>query len=448
MSSRDDLVREISKQLGKRQLYWFGIRGDDARSLADIPQFAGSFSIINRYSHQPLPYVQAYEDYDEYRIRDDLDTWDIDRHLTDDVTKDFRHLLMAAVGREESAITAYRPSQFLSAIAFARQDCCQYLSMHAEHQHVFEYKPWVETAVHSLNIPMVNWRYIADEDQLDTLDLLAQGPVVMRPSRGSGGVGMTLIDATQSVKSLWPSSDEFFVSVSRYLADCLPLNIGAVVWDDGVTLHHPSVQLIGLKCSTNRRFGYCGNDLGLIRHLDVAVIDQIEDRTIQIGNWLRTQGYRGAFGLDFLLDHGTVLFTELNPRFQGSTRISSRLDALADQPCILLDHVAAFLHLSVPTRPRLRDTINSDPPTSQIVLHNLTPSPMRVRSADVITNVEQFVDVSNTDIIAPSNIAIQPNAIVAVYRFDCSITETGYSVESPISDALDLAATTMKEITI
>lgn len=440
------MIREISRRLGKRSLYWFGIRGDDARSLADIPQFAGSFSIINRYSSQPLAYMQAYEDYEDYKVRDDLDTWDIDNHLTDPVTKQFRNLIMGALGREDSAVTTYRPSQFLSAITFARQDRCQYLGMYAEQQHAFEHKPWIETAVRASGLPMVNWHYIADEEQLQTLQLLSRGPVVLRPSRGSGGVGMTLVDAPQPVDSLWPSSDEFFVSVSSYLANCLPMNVGAVVWDDGVTIHHPSVQLIGLQCSTTRPFGYCGNDFGLVRELDLKVIDQIEAQTIQVGAWLQKQGYRGAFGLDFLLDHGTVRFTEVNPRFQGSTRTSSRLDALADRPCLLLDHVAALLHLPAPAHPRVRDLLTSDDSTSQIVLHNMSNSPVTVPTEGLTAVIDRLMDTAHAEIVAPPGVAIQPNATVAVFRFSHSITATGYEVDSRVADAMGLVAAATKGV--
>ena len=61
-SERDQMLHAISSRLGKRSLYWFGIRGDDARSLMDIEQFEGSFSITNRFSHAPLSYSVAYED--------------------------------------------------------------------------------------------------------------------------------------------------------------------------------------------------------------------------------------------------------------------------------------------------------------------------------------------------------------------------------------------------
>lgn len=443
-SERDQMIQAISARLGKRSLYWMGIRGDDARSLADIPQFSGSFSIINQYSYQPLLYAEAYEDIDEFHFRVDLDEWDIDNYLKSEPTKVFRHLMFTAVGRDASAITAYRPSLFLSAITFSRQDRCLYLGMYVGQQHVFEHKPWVEMGVRSVDVPSVEWRYIADEDQLETLALLSQGPVVVRPSRGSGGVGMARVDAVRSLQSLWPSGDEFFASVSTYMDNCIPLNIGAVVWDDGVTMHHLSVQLIGLPCSTKRQFGYCGNDFGLVSELDPSTISQVEQHTVRIGNWLKTQGYRGAFGVDYLVNQGKVLFTELNPRFQGSTRVSARLDALDDQPCLLLEHIAALLHITAPKCRSLVDLAKNTPPISQVIVHNLHDIAVRTDSGDLLPS--NIGNDAHVEIAAFPSVDIAPNAVIAILRFDRSVTQTGYDINPTIAAMLNHVNTVVKGV--
>ena len=69
---------------------------------------------------------------------------------------------------------------------------------------------------------------------------------MLRRSRTTGGVGLVRVNDPEDLQRLWPTEDEAFVSVARYIEGGLPLNVGGVVWPDGVTVHRASVQLIGV----------------------------------------------------------------------------------------------------------------------------------------------------------------------------------------------------------
>ena len=101
--------------------------------------------------------------------------------------------------------------------------------------------------------------------------------------------------------------------------DGLSPNINAVVLDETVLLSYPSIQLIGVSECINLRAGYCGNDFSTTVSLPETVIQKIYEQTHKVGNWIRQQGYRGLFGIDFVTDGSTVYPVEINPRFQGST---------------------------------------------------------------------------------------------------------------------------------
>ena len=90
--------------------------------------------------------------------------------------------------------------------------------------------------------------------------------------------------------------------------------------------------MIGIPGSTLNTFGYCGNDFTRIRELDVTVLQALQEMTIRAGRWLSSMGYVGAFGVDALLHEGEVFLTEVNPRYQGSSLLSSHLDAALDRP--------------------------------------------------------------------------------------------------------------------
>jgi hypothetical protein len=214
------------------------------------------------------------------------------------------------------------------------------------------------------------------------------------------------------------------------------MNVGAVAWDDSVTVHHPSVQLIGIPGCTRREFGYCGNDFAAMKQIDVDVIDQIEDQTRRIGDWARAQGYRGAFGVDFMVKDCRVLFTEMNPRMQGSTRLSSRLSALSGQPCILLDHVGALLHLSAPVRPSLREVVALAPDAAQVMLHNLAAGPVPLNPSDVMALASRIAPDGIVELAPQHDLSASPDSTMAAVRFPCSVTETGHSLHLHLADAL------------
>lgn len=364
--NRVTMAEAIAGKLGKSRLVWAGIRGDDVEPFTDIPQLDGAFSLISRYGRRSDVRSESYEALTGRRV--DPEVWDMDDHLDAPETKEFRHHLLRALSAK-SYLIAYRPSAFLSSIVFARQEQCEPLNIFASLQSALEHKPWVETAVAKLGIARIPWRYIADEEQLEATSLFDGGALVLRRSRTSGGEGIIRVDSPAEVAAHWPHISEAFVSVAPYIAGGIPVNIGATVWRDGVTVHHPSVQLIGIDGLVTREFGYCGNDFGAARELDPAVIDEIEDSTIKLGKWLGQHGYLGSFGVDFLVHKGRALFTEINPRFQGSTHASAQLDIEAGQPCLPLEHVAAWLKLPKPDHIPLRERVADTPDFAHIVVH-------------------------------------------------------------------------------
>jgi hypothetical protein len=378
--NRAALLREVSAELGHRRLVWAGIRGDDAEPLADLPQFEGAYTIINAYSRRLSVDGQAYEDLTGVRV--DLETWDIDDHLGAPETARFRRAMLQALS-VPSALLPYRPSSFLSAIYFARRDRCRNLGLFGGHQAAFEHKPWVETSLSDRGVRTIPWTYVADEEQLRTDDMLKRGPLILRRSRTSGGEGIVQVANAEELRHQWPRASEAFVGVAPYLSDGVPVNVGATAWHDGVTVHYPSVQLIGIPDCVTRRFGYCGNDYGRVKDLDRAILDEIETATVTIGDWLRSFGYRGTFGVDFLVHDGVPLFTEVNPRFQGSTHASCKLAIEAGESCLMLEHLAASMGMSAPPRRPLAELAAEAPALAHFVVHwtgdeaeRLDPSPL------------------------------------------------------------------------
>lgn len=429
---RADLVAAIRQRLMGRRVVWAGLRGDDVEPLADLPELSGAFSIYSEYRRRKAVDGLAYESISGVRV--DPETWDIDDHLDARATRDFRSGLLRALARK-SVLVPYRPSQFLSSILFARADLCEPLGIAGVLQSAFEHKPWVETSLK--DVPRIPWKYIADEEQLTATTLFDGKPVVLRRSRTSGGEGLVKVGGADELATNWSHVDESFLAVAPHL-DGIPVNIGAVVWRDGITLHHASVQLIGIDGLVAREFGYCGNDFGAARELDPAVVDQIESTTLVIGAWLREHGFLGGFGVDFLVHEGQALFTEVNPRFQGSTHASAQLDIEAGQSCLLLEHVAAWLGVPAPgpqERGALKDIVEATPDFAHFVAHWNGPA-AHLDVSRLADRARALPGTVRVELLPGSEIICEPGAAIMRWTGRRRVTRDGYAL-LPEFDGID-----------
>ena len=167
-------------------------------------------------------------------------------------------------------------------------------------------------------------------------------PCVVRKRFSFMGTGVFPINdkdnAYHQLMSLGFSDNEMII-VEQFV-DGMPLNINAVAFADGnVHCYPPSVQLIGLKGYTTLPFGFCGSDYVRAQFLTLSVKEACQHQVQAIGNYMSRLGYRGIFGVDFLLTpDNRVLPCEINPRMQTST-------SLLNWTYKATSHCPALLHL-------------------------------------------------------------------------------------------------------
>lgn len=430
---RAALLSQVSAGLAGRQLVYFGTRGDDIESLAELPELASAFSIINKYDRRNVINALAMEDLSGRRV--DLDVYDIDDEPDREAFAAFR-LEALNVLSTPSVVFTYRPSALVSSLCFARDDRCQYLGMFRDHQVAFEHKPWVESSIRALGIPAIEWRYVADEEQLETLRFLDHGPAVLRRSRTTGGTGVVRIDDPSHLRELWPQERDAYVSVAPFIDDALPVNVGAVVWSDGITVHPASVQLIGIPSCTQRPFGFCGNDFGAMRTLDAGLLKDIESHVREIGDWLRQHGYIGAFGVDFLVSEGVPLFTEINPRFQGSTHLSAQISVERGESCILLDHLAALLRLPCPPSVSLGEYADGVD-LAHVVVHWKGNDPRPIDGPVLERALAGELPVVRSDVATHPGLMTNPGATMLRMTTRERLTTSGFELRPDWGDAID-----------
>jgi hypothetical protein len=422
VNGRQPRIDEIAERLSDRRLYYFGGRGTDCWPLLELEQFARVFAQCSPLGSSAKDEMNL-ETERGYRL--ELDTYSIDSDTSADVELMRQRLL--EVADEGSAIATYKPTRFTDNVCYAASNPPLLLGNWSNHQLSFDYKPWVETQLRPFlqerDVRAIEWKYVPDAD-LESIRKTAKSyPIVLRSSKTSGGSGLTVAHTPEEVPVNSRPHADGLVAVSRFLAPSTSLNVGACVFPSGeLSLHAPSVQLVGVPSCTSRPFGYCGNDFASVRDLDTAVLDQFQILTEVVGAWLHRHGYVGAFGVDGLVHQGNVYFVELNPRFQGSSSLSAELDRDIDRSDIFLEHVAAFLGLPAAAPVQFVDLISEQAPAAQVVSRNATGAPVvvgEVPAAPAPAQLRQY---------PKSGYQVAPEAMLGQLVFPGSVTSDGTSL--------------------
>jgi hypothetical protein len=443
---RRERIRDIERAIGRRKLVWFGTRGADALPLLDVAQFRECYSLIAPLGSLALDREVCLEPLTGERV--DLDTYTIDHDSSDAAGEMHRAMLRSLA--EPCLVALYRPCAFFTSIYFARRQWVEYLGMFHERQAAFEHKPWVETELAKEGVRVLPWQYFPDEDRTRVLEALMGEPLVLRSSRSDGGVGLRVIREPQELLSQWPEHSDRFVAASPYFETNIPLNVGCCIFDDGsVSLHGPSLQLVGVPGLTTLRLGYCGNDFASIADLGDELIDHFEEVARGAGHWLAFNGYRGAYGVDALVHDGKVYLTEVNPRFQGSSAMSAELDRALDRPDIFLNHIAAFLHQGPPEQIPLRRLAREQPPRSQVITHNCGSVPVTVYpDASPADGSDGLPPSLQLQLQTAADIAVLPQAILFRAIVRGPVTTDGFSLEPQLgADVVGLVESRCRPLT-
>jgi aspartate carbamoyltransferase catalytic subunit len=423
--SRSVYRQSVERKLGKRGLVYFGTRGADARSLTDLRNFECIFSQIAPSGLAGVEEV-CLESVTKRRV--DLDSYNIDA----DVSTPVSDLRVEMLRRFESlaAVVPYRAGAVLASAWFPRSDKVLHLGNFHELQDTFEHKPWVESQLSAAGVRTIPWRYFADSERPLIKEMLESTPLVVRSNRSDGGTGVRFIHSAEDLDRDWPPHTDGFVATASFV-EGLPINVNAVVFPDGaVSRHGVSVQLVGIEGCTTRRFGYCGNDFAAAAALDIADIEEI-DRTLDaVAGWLARHGYRGAFGMDAILSEHKVYVVELNPRFQGSSRLSAVLDSQSDRADMFLAHIGAFLDLSPPDHLTSTELLQR-PLAAHIVVH---ASDARVLEEHAPDSPPGF----DVDLVSLEGVTVEMGAILANLITRGPVTADGTSLLPPAQSAVEV----------
>jgi hypothetical protein len=427
-------LNEVSAHLGKRKLIWLGFRGSDASALLQIPQFSRIFSTTAPLEDTPAIPDTCLETLQ--KKRNDVHTFIPDEdHSEETVTL---HKLLFTELNKYTAVLTYKSDKFFSAAYYTQSENVEYFGSCYNRHTAFENKPWVESELKKSGVRTIPWSYYLTCNLPDLAVLIRRGPVVVRSDKASigGGGNMVIIRDPAELTGTSASSHGSLVSVSPYFEPNVPLNVNACVFQDGsVSLHGPSLQLIGIRSCTNHVLGYCGNDFDRIRNLDVNILDELEDLIMKVGKWLAKMGYLGVFGVDAIVHQGHIYFCEINPRFQNSSVITAQLDQELDRPDMYLNHMAAFLGLPGTSYMPLKELAKQQRGISQIICNNRHRHP--VLSKDFIKPERDNMKFT----LSPAkDVEVVPEAMLFRALVKNSVTEDGHSLFKPYEYEIAAAA--------
>ncbi|MFM1903823.1 MAG: hypothetical protein RLZZ440_1723 [Planctomycetota bacterium] len=312
----------------------------------------------------------------------------------------------------ESYVLCYQSSRELEQLARAYPSI-RIMNPAAAITEVLNRKTWVRQQLKQLGVPVIPGSEVRlAPHQFSTLARRHGLPLVVSLDHSAAGSGVHLVHDRADFEAVATAHRGAAASVMQYVSG-RSLSMAAVRTEEAVLLGEASLQIIGQPSLTNLSFGWCGNDFSGC-HIEEHELDQMRSMQERIGDWLGDLcigghcGFRGIFGVDFISDGKQVYFTEINPRFLGTTAL------MADRQQELGRIPMSFLHM-VPFLPDM--TVEDDfvadynatsaaLDVSQLCLHNVAGEDVLVEAA-IEPGRYQFDDLG-LRFLAPPNGSRRP----------------------------------------
>jgi hypothetical protein len=287
----------------------------------------------------------------------------------------------------ESYVLCYQSSRALERLAEAYPSI-RIMNPAAAITEMLNRKTWVRQQLKSLGVPVIPGSEVRlAPHQFATLSRRHGLPLVISLDHSAAGSGVHLVHDEADFRAIAETHRGAPASVMQFVAG-RSLSMSAVRTEEAVILGEASLQIIGQPSLTNLSFGWCGNDFSVC-HLQEHELEQMRSMQERIGDWLGDLcieghcGFRGIFGVDYISDGRQVYFTEVNPRFLGTTALmADRQQELGRIPMSFL-HMVPFLP-DVSVDEEFVADYNLTSPSldvSQLCLHNVAGEDVLVEAA-------------------------------------------------------------------
>lgn len=200
------------------------------------------------------------------------------------------------------------------------------------------------------------------------------GPkLIFQFGRGWAGSTTFLVENEEELARLKQKYSMVTVKVARFIKGFTVLN-NACISGQKVLIGPPATQITAPAGFTSRILGTCGR--AWPAKITYQQKEEIYQLTQTVGNQMKKLGYRGFFGLDFLIEEktGQVFISENNARLTASTPFYTKLELLAKEMPLLAFHILEFLKISHPVKRRDKSLKMG----TEVVLRNTNRVPVKV----------------------------------------------------------------------
>jgi predicted ATP-grasp superfamily ATP-dependent carboligase len=194
---------------------------------------------------------------------------------------------------------------------------------------------------------------IEDNDKFRKIFNSKEKYVIQLP-RGYSGNSTFLVNNENDLENIIKKYKNRKVKIAKYLSGAT-YTINACATKFGIAVSQPIFQITGLTAYNKNSLGTSGNDYARGGQLTIKQKKKIFDYAKKTGKHMRKSGYKGIFGLDFIVSSGNVDLIEINPRLISSIPVFTKLQIQNGQTPFLFLHLAEFLNINYKLELLLRD---------------------------------------------------------------------------------------------
>ena len=240
-------------------------------------------------------------------------------------------------------IIVFKPSPSLERIA--QEQDFNLIAVSSNLNRTFEDKILFSEILEKLRIRLPSWEeVIISLDIFKELELKFDLPFVIQLGRGFAGSSTYFVNSEKNFQDLCQAEQGKTAKVSQFIKGT-PYTLNACVTKKGVLISRPFYQITGRLKFTRSVGGTCGNDFSR-EDLGNNTLSQIYSSTQKIGEYMGEKGFKGIFGLDFIVDNNQIYFIENNARLVASIPLFTRMQLEKNEAPLLLSHILELLDIN------------------------------------------------------------------------------------------------------
>ena len=172
--------------------------------------------------------------------------------------------------------------------------------------------------------------------------------LVFQENNSSGGHGTHIVNINTGNDMEKYEGKTYLIS--PYFEESFSVNIHLIVGKDEVLYFPGSIQIIK---QIEEKLIYLGSDYIAFKELPLDEKNKLKKYSERIGEYVKNIGYRGVLGIDFLVTKNTIMFVEINARFQSSTPLLNTALKNNGLPSVQEMHIGAFSEQNLPNQTQI-----------------------------------------------------------------------------------------------